>query len=97
MNGDNISQKTELRNLDRLTFGTNNMFVVVIPGHDPREEIEESKIDWDYAQNELYLKKELIEREQNEERERKIKEDAELKLKKKEEELEELQRKLKEN
>lgn len=61
------------------------MFIVVIPGEEPREEIEESKIDWDYAQNELYLKKELIEREQNEERERKIKEEAELLLKKKEE------------
>lgn len=51
LNGDSITQKTELRNLDRLTFGTNNMFVVVIPDQDPREDIEESKIDWDYAQN----------------------------------------------
>ena len=49
------------------------MFVVVIPGTDPREEIQQIKIDWDYAQNQLYLKKELIEREQNQERERKIK------------------------
>ncbi len=37
LNGDSITEKTELKHLDRLTFGTNNMFVVVIPGTDPRE------------------------------------------------------------
>ena len=36
------------------------MFVVIIPGTDPREEIDEKTIDWEYAQNELYLRKELI-------------------------------------
>lgn len=32
LNGDSIVQKIELKNLDRLIFGTNNMFIVVIPG-----------------------------------------------------------------
>lgn len=57
LNGDPISNKVELKTLDRLTFGTNNMFIVVIPNTEVREPIEEKKIDWDFAQNELYLKK----------------------------------------
>ena len=32
LNGDPIIETTELKTLDRLTFGTNNMFVVVLPG-----------------------------------------------------------------
>ena len=51
MNGDNISKKIQLKNLDRLTFGTNNMFVVCIPESHPRDDIDEHKIDWDFAQN----------------------------------------------
>jgi len=43
--------------MDRLSFGTNNIFLILIPGALPREEIDEKNIDWDYAQNELYLKK----------------------------------------
>lgn len=31
LNGDIIKEKTELKHFDRLTFGTNNMFVVLIP------------------------------------------------------------------
>ena len=60
MNGDYLTEKKELKTFDRLSFGTNNMFVVIIPGTDPREEIDEKTIDWEYAQNELYLRKELI-------------------------------------
>jgi len=44
-------------------------------------------IDWDFAQNELYLKKESLERELVEEKERKLKEETDLMLKQKEEEL----------
>ena len=55
-------------NLDRLIFGTNNFFIVIIPDSEPREQIEEQKVDWEYAQNEIYLTKEQIEKEQNEER-----------------------------
>ena len=58
MNGNMISEKTELQHLDRLIFGSNNMFVVMLPGSDPREEIEEKAIDWEFAQKELYLKRE---------------------------------------
>jgi hypothetical protein len=43
--------------LDRLSFETNNMFLVLLPNTPPREEVEEHKLDWDFAQNELYLKK----------------------------------------
>jgi hypothetical protein len=32
LNGDNINKITELKHLDRLIFGTNNMFIVIIPG-----------------------------------------------------------------
>jgi|LakMenEpi03Aug12_release.lakeMendotaPanAssembly.Ray.scaffolds.fasta_scaffold100093_4 hypothetical protein len=40
LNGDNITQKTELKHLDRLIFGTNNMFVVIIPDEVSRDETE---------------------------------------------------------
>lgn len=36
LNGEPIKEKTELMHFDRLTFGTNNMFVVLIPGTKPR-------------------------------------------------------------
>lgn len=51
LNGDVVSEKIPLRTLDRLTFGTNNMFIVVIPETEPRDDIKESKINWDFAQN----------------------------------------------
>lgn len=97
INGDPVLEKMELKDYDRLTFATNNMFVVQIPGGERREDIDVKGIDWDYAQNELYLRKEMIEKEQMEEKERKIKEQTEAILLKKQEQLEELQRKLKEN
>lgn len=48
----------------------------MIPSTEPREEIDEKEIGWDSAQNELYLKKEQVEKQQMEERERKIKEES---------------------
>lgn len=39
-------------NYDRLTFGTNNMFIVLIPDGQPRnKDIDVATIDWEYAQN----------------------------------------------
>lgn len=57
----------------------------MLPGTPPREEIDEKMIDWDFAQNELYLKKESLEKELNEEKERKLKEETDFILKQKEE------------
>jgi hypothetical protein len=42
------------------------MFLVILPGIESRDSIDEKQIDWEYAQNELFLKKELLEKEQNE-------------------------------
>ena len=37
---------------DRVTFGTNNMFIVLLPETEPRnKEVDLNTIDWDYAQN----------------------------------------------
>jgi len=37
------------------------MFLLFLPGTPTRtEESDESKLTWDFAQNELYLKKEVI-------------------------------------
>jgi hypothetical protein len=83
LNGDEIDKEENLFHMDRLSFGTNNIFLILIPGALPREEIDEKNIDWDYAQNELYLKKESIEREINEEKERKLKEETDAILKQK--------------
>jgi hypothetical protein len=91
LNGDQAIKQERLYNLDRVSFGTNNIFLIMIPGNSPREEVDEKSINWDFAQNELYLKKELVEKQQMEERERKIKEESEEILKKKEDELKELQ------
>lgn len=68
LNGDQIGKEERLFNLDRLSFGTNNMFLVLLPGYPAREEVDEKKIDWEYAQNELYLKKSQIEKQIQEER-----------------------------
>lgn len=39
-------------NYDRLTFGTNNMFLVLIPDADMRDHVDDVEtIDWDFAQN----------------------------------------------
>lgn len=46
LNGDQISKQEKLYHLDRLSFGTNNMFLVMLPGYPFREEVEEKKIDW---------------------------------------------------
>ncbi len=51
-------------------------------------------IDWEFAQKELFLKMELIEREQAEEKEKKMKEEAEMIVKEKENQLAELQKQL---
>lgn len=37
LNGDQISAATELKHLDRLSFSTNNVFIVIIPGGTPSE------------------------------------------------------------
>ena len=50
--------------------------MVIIPGTESRDAIDESLVDWEYAQNELYLKKENIEKEALEEVEKKIKEET---------------------
>jgi hypothetical protein len=54
--------------LDRISFGTNNIFLVILPQAKPREEVEEGAINWDFGQNELYLKKDLAEKQQMDER-----------------------------
>lgn len=97
LNGDLVLEKQKLYHLDRISFGTNNIFLIMIPFTAAREEVEEKEISWDSAQNELYLKKELVEKQQMEERERKIKEESEEMLKRKEEELKELQNILEES
>ncbi len=66
------------------------MFLVLLPGHPSREEVDEKKIDWQYAQNELYLKKSQIEKQIQEEREKKMREEAEAILLEKEKLLKEL-------
>lgn len=38
-------------NYDRLTFGTNNMFLVLIPDSPVRDDLDVLSIDWDFAQN----------------------------------------------
>ena len=52
LNGDYLTEKKEMKTLDRLTFGMNNMFIVIIPEGQPRQETaDEKNIDWDSAQN----------------------------------------------
>lgn len=38
-------------NYDRLTIGTNNIFLVLIPDTPIRDDIDTKSIDWDFAQN----------------------------------------------
>jgi hypothetical protein len=58
LNGNLVGAEEKIYHLDRVSFGTNNIFLLLLPGTPPREETEEQAIDWDFAQNELYLKKE---------------------------------------
>lgn len=47
LNGDTITEKTQILHYDRLTFGTNNMFIVMIPGTEPRNtELDLNTLDW---------------------------------------------------
>lgn len=56
------------------------MFLVLLPGFEQRTETDEKKVDWDFAQNELYLKKNILEKQQMEERERKMRQEAQAVL-----------------
>lgn len=51
LNGDNVIKRRELMNYDRLTIGTNNIFLVLIPDTPIRDDIDTKSIDWDFAQN----------------------------------------------
>lgn len=51
LNGDMILKETQIFHLDRISFGTNNMFLLLIPDTQPRDAVIESSIDWDFAQN----------------------------------------------
>lgn len=51
LNGNNVTEQKELMNYDRLTFGTNNMFLVLIPDSPVRDDLDVLNIDWDFAQN----------------------------------------------
>ena len=47
LNGDTITEKTQILHYDRLTFGTNNMFIVMIPDTEPRNpELDLNLLDW---------------------------------------------------
>lgn len=46
LNGDMINKEEQIFHLDRISFGTNNMFLVVVPDTKPREDVDENKIDW---------------------------------------------------
>lgn len=52
LNGASINEPTQLMHNDRLKFGLNSMFIVVLPGVMERERIE-GEIDWEYAEREL--------------------------------------------
>jgi hypothetical protein len=41
LNGDNLTSSAELKNFDRLNFGTNIIFIVCIPNTEPRSPISE--------------------------------------------------------
>ena len=73
------------------------MFLVLLPGTASREDTEEKKVDWDYAQTELYLKKNILEKQQMEEKEKKMREEAEAILLEKEKLLKELESSLKDS
>ncbi len=60
VNGNLVAGEEKIYHLDRVSFGTNNIFLLLLPGNNPREEIDDAAIDWDFAQNELYLKKESL-------------------------------------
>jgi hypothetical protein len=62
LNGDNLTAKAEIFHLDRISIGASHMFIAMLPSTEPRQEIDERTIDWDFAQNELYLKKETLEK-----------------------------------
>ena len=46
LNGDHLTKKEQVYHLDRVSFGTNNMFLVIVPDSEPRDDIDERQIDW---------------------------------------------------
>lgn len=44
--------------MDRLKFGVNSIFLVILPGGEERHRDDTAEIDWEYAQQELYILKE---------------------------------------
>lgn len=69
---------------------------MIIPGGKEHPRDETGEIDWEYAQQELYILKEKQEMVQKE-KEQKIKEEEEHKLLEKEQELQEIRRRQKES
>ncbi len=58
LNGQLLEEEAELLNMDRLKFGVNSIFLVIIPGSEQRSRDNTAEIDWEYAQQELYILKE---------------------------------------
>lgn len=96
LNGQLLSEETQLLNMDRLKFGVNSIFLVIIPDGEERPREDTAEIDWEYAQQELYLLKEKQELAARE-KENKLKEEEEARLREKEQELAEIKRRQKES
>lgn len=78
VNGDKVYDTVELQNQDRLIFGTNSTFLVVIPGGEPRHDKLPNVVDWEFAQEELNSKYDKRKKEEEEEQQKQI--DIECKI-----------------
>lgn len=50
LNGQLVTEPTEVLHYDRLKFGVNSIFLVIIPGTEARPREDTNEIDWEYAQ-----------------------------------------------
>ncbi|EAR96121.2 kinesin motor catalytic domain protein (macronuclear) [Tetrahymena thermophila SB210] len=94
LNGERVNQQIELYHMDRIVFGTNSTFLVIIPNGKQREgDVLPKEIDWEFAQEEISKKSDKLinknaqnkELELREETIRKLKEFEQQRLQEKEE------------
>ncbi|EGR27406.1 kinesin motor domain protein [Ichthyophthirius multifiliis] len=83
VNGNKVGEKIRLFNNDRIIFGTNSTFLIIIPGEQDRNngKIIPKDIDWEFAQDEISKNIELNNNQEQQQYEKDIKEQLSNKFK----------------
>ncbi|KAL4504232.1 hypothetical protein ABPG72_021070 [Tetrahymena utriculariae] len=82
LNGERVNKQIELYHMDRIVFGTNSTFLVIIPNGKQRDgDVLPKEIDWEFAQEEISKKSEKLINKNTQNKEQELREETLRKLK----------------